>query len=69
MMTLDEMFEEVADNQRKEADIRDANPAIEALRIKKMQAQQDVIDREIADGIRSADGALIDEDLPDDEEE
>lgn len=67
--SLDDLAEEAARLQGEEADRRDADPAREARREAKQRAQDAQIKHEIEQGLRAADGSLLDEDLPDEEEE
>lgn len=61
--TLDDMFESIAAEQSKRADELDANPEYQARLAAKRVTQ---IAREIAQGIRDANGDLI---MPDEDED
>ena len=59
MESLDTFFEEVAAAQLAEADKRDVDPEVQALREKKRRAAEALFEREIEQGIRDIEGNLL----------
>ena len=69
----DDIFEETASRIRAENDALDADPVVQARRKARAEAEAAALERqiarEIADGIRRADGSLIEDEEDEDEEE
>jgi hypothetical protein len=69
MTDWNEIFEETAARIRAENDATEASPRYQAKRKADAEALERQFAREIADGIRRADGSLIEDDEDEDEEE
>ena len=68
--SLDDIFEEQARIQGEEADARDADPAVAALRERKQREAKAQFEREVEQGIRDREGnLLVENDIPEDDED
>jgi len=69
MTDWNEIFEETAARIRAENDATEASPRYQAKRKADAEALERQFAREIAEGIRRADGSLIEDDEDEDEDE